>query len=193
MMIWQDYRDNLDVSLVNNWTNRWIPLQFAKMFNLPFNTTPGCYLYAYDETGEIETVVPDFLDPRVKYIGAAGERGVLRRSADFINSVVSASKQRDPETHAMIFRGIYRTTSLDNVYVAYNVQPWREAAFEKESNMLYDYEMKYGELPLLNRSHSKATVMIGTLIDSNIEDLSMVREFLAEFKGERPQGVLEGL
>ena len=177
-MMWVDYKDNVNIEMQrNNWTNRWIPIQFVKMFNLPFKVTPGCYIYAYDPTREIEQVLPDFLDPRVVYIGAAGERGILRRTADFTGSILRGFDQRDPENHSILFRGLYRTSSLDNLYVAYNPQPWREAAFDAETDMLDNYELEHSQLPLLNRQHSKATMIIGNLIDGNPADLDQIREF----------------
>lgn len=178
-MVLAEYLDNVGVHIEQNWTNRWIPIKFVKMFNLPFKVTPGCYLYAYDPTRAIEQVRPDFLDPRTVYIGASGDRGILRRTADFTGSILRGSSQRDPEAHAIIFRGLYKTTSLDHLYVAYNPQPWKDVAFNVETDMLDNYELEYGQLPLLNRSHSKATMMIGHLVDGSPEDRNQLLEFLA--------------
>lgn len=171
-------QEDLNVYLENGWTHRWIPIKTVKMYNLPFKVTPGCYLYAYDPTGGIEQVRPDFLDPRTVYIGAAGERGILRRTADFTGSILRGYDQRDPEAHAIIFRGLYHTTSLDHLYVAYSPQPYREQAFGYETDMLDNYDLEYGQLPLLNRSHSKATMMIGNLIGGAAADLAAIRAFL---------------
>jgi hypothetical protein len=184
-MFWYDYREKAEAGVEiskSGWTSAWIPMQFVKSWKIPFTVTAGCYAYAYDETRQIENVEPDPYDPNVIYLGTAGDRGIRRRTDDFKRSVEYANKQRDPENHAMAYRGIYKTSSLDNMYVAYYPMFYasRDMARDAETDFIDNFEMIHGNIPLLNRKHEKSTMIIGSLIDLDPAELATVSEFFKQ-------------
>jgi hypothetical protein len=154
---------------LNVWT-KWVPIfpndtrakfddkyvGFAKKDSNGFNMG-GCYLYAYDETGEIMNDTPDHLDPRVKYIGTGGSskaRGICSRTLDFSGTIMRGLSQKNPYENGMYFRAMFGEEYKRHLYVAYFPMGYGDAvkllAHAKESEMLKEYKSVYGSLPDLD-------------------------------------------
>lgn len=144
---------------------------FAKKDDLGFNMG-GCYLYAYDPTGEILNETPDHLDERVIYIGTAGSstaRGICSRTLDFSGTVIRGLSQKNPYENGMYFRAIYGEENKRHLYVAYFPMGYgpeiKLKAHGKESELISEYKSVYGSLPpvdgrqgpeVMIREHAKA-------------------------------------
>ena len=114
----------------------------------------GCYLYAYDPTGDIENVEPDHLDERVIYIGTSGStvcRGICSRTLDFSGTVIRGLKQKNPYENGMYFRALIGEENRRHLYVAYFPMGYGDEiklkAHRKESELLKAYKETYGSLP----------------------------------------------
>lgn len=114
----------------------------------------GCYLYAYDPTGEIVNEEPNHLDERVVYIGTAGSstsRGICSRTNDFTGTVVAGYKQKNPYANGILFRGKYGEKNCKHLYVAYMPMGYGDevklAAHNMETVLLREYKEAYGSLP----------------------------------------------
>jgi hypothetical protein len=144
---------------------------FAKKDDRGFNMG-GCYLYAYDPTGQIVNDTPDHLDERVIYIGTAGSspaRGICSRTLDFSGTVIRGLSQKNPYENGMYFRAIYGEENKRHLYVAYFSMGYgpeiKLKAHGKESEMISEYKSVYGSLPpvdgrqgpeVMIREHAKA-------------------------------------
>ena len=144
---------------------------FANTDDRGFNMG-GCYLYAYDPTGEIVNETPDHLDERVIYIGTAGSstaRGICSRTLDFSGTVIRGLSQKNPYENGMYFRAIYGEENKRHLYVAYFPMGYgpdvKLKAHGKESEMISEYKSVYGSLPpvdgrqgpeVMIREHAKA-------------------------------------
>jgi hypothetical protein len=144
---------------------------FAKKDDRGFNMG-GCYLYAYDPTGEIVNETPDHLDERVIYIGTAGSstaRGICSRTLDFSGTVIRGLSQKNPYENGMYFRAIYGEENKRHLYVAYFPMGYgpeiKLKAHGKESELISEYKSVYGSLPpvdgrqgpeVMIREHAKA-------------------------------------
>jgi len=144
---------------------------FAKKDDRGFNMG-GCYLYAYDPTGEILNETPDHLDERVIYIGTAGSstaRGICSRTLDFSGTVIRGLSQKNPYENGMYFRAIYGEENKRHLYVAYFPMGYgpeiKLKAHGKESELISEYKSVYGSLPpvdgrqgpeVMIREHAKA-------------------------------------
>lgn len=129
---------------------------FSKKDEFGFNMG-GCYLYGYDETGEIVNDEPDHLDSRVKYIGTGGSskaRGICSRTLDFSGTIMRGLSQKNPYENGMYFRALYGEEHKKHLYVAYFPMGYGESvkliAHAKESQMLNEYKGVYGSLPDLD-------------------------------------------
>lgn len=151
---------------MNSWT-KWLPIfpndQRAKFDdeyvgfdkkNAMGYHMGGCYLYAYDPTGEILNNEPDFLDERIIYIGTAGSstaRGICSRTLDFSGTIIRGLQQKNPYENGMYFRSIYGEENKRHLYVAYFTMGYGESvkmkAHSKESQLLREYKELYGCLP----------------------------------------------
>jgi len=114
----------------------------------------GCYMYAYDPSGEIVNEQPDHLDSRVIYIGTAGSstsRGIRSRTADFWGTVRQGYTQKNPYANGILFRGHFGEDLREHLYVAYIPMGYgshiKLAAHGLETELLYEYKCKYGSLP----------------------------------------------
>ena len=132
----------------------------------------GCYLYAYDPTGEIVNETPNHLDERVIYIGTAGSstsRGICSRTLDFSGTVIRGLNQKNPYENGMYFRAIYGEQNKRHLYVAYFAMGYgpdvKLKAHGKESQFISEYRKLYGDLPpvdgrqgpeVMIREHAKA-------------------------------------
>lgn len=117
----------------------------------------GCYLYAYDPTGEIANRKPHHLDVAVKYIGVAGSsthRGICSRTLDFSGTVIRGLSQKNPYENGMYFRAKYGEVNKKHLYVAYLPMGYGEAikipAHNQETKMIKEYKETYGCMPSLD-------------------------------------------
>ncbi|MDC6463750.1 hypothetical protein PQZ07_00460 [bacterium] len=152
--------------IINEWTN-WKPIfpngerakfdseyiGFEKKNKNGFNQG-GCYLYAYDPSGNIVNERVDHLDERVIYIGTAGSsvaRGVCSRTMDFSGTIIRGLEQKNPYENGMYFRALYGEENREHLYVAYYPmgfgQDVKLSAHGMESLLLSEYKEQYGELP----------------------------------------------
>jgi len=152
--------------IINEWTN-WKPIfpngkranfdseyiGFEKKNKNGFNQG-GCYLYAYDPSGNIVNERVDHLDERVIYIGTAGSsvaRGVCSRTMDFSGTILRGHKQKNPYENGRYFCALYGKENKEHLYVAYYPmgfgQDVKLSAHGMESLLLSEYKEQYEKLP----------------------------------------------
>ena len=146
----------------------------------------GCYMYAYDPTGEIANETPDHLDPRVIYIGTAGStthRGIHSRTADFAGSIVNGHNQKRPYHNGMIFRDKFGVENRKHVYVAYYPMGYdlKQETHDAEVELLTERKNAFGELPACHGSYTPIVTrreLKDILLSLSKEDAEWAAEFL---------------
>lgn len=162
-----------------NYKSKWIPLfpndervklnddcvGFIKKDENGFHMG-GCYLYAYDPSGEILKRSPNHLDEGVIYIGTAGSstsRGVCSRTADFLGTILKGHIQKNPYENGLYFRALFGEENKKHLYVAYFPMGYGQdvklKAHKKETEMIEDYKEVYGKLPPVD-GHLGSAVMV---------------------------------
>lgn len=167
------------MSVLNNWV-KWVPL-FPNDVRADFNSNyvgfkkrnvdgynmGGCYMYAYDPTGEIVDSDPNHLDERVIYIGTAGSskhRGICSRTLDFTGTIIRGFKQKNPYENGIYFRALFGEENKRNLYAAYFPMGYGEEikipSHNKEKELLDEYKECYGSLPKVDGHFSQATIAL---------------------------------
>lgn len=128
----------------------------------------GCYLFAFDESREIESRTPNHLDEKVRYIGTAGsseQRGIISRTQDFTTTILKGRQLKNPYANGMQFRiqeGVEKREYLYASYIPMGFGPEvKIQAHNKETQLLEEYEEHYGKLPSWNCKLS----MVGLMLD----------------------------
>ena len=162
-------------------------LGFKKVNELGYNMG-GCYMYAYDETGNIANEIPDHLDPRVVYIGTAGStthRGIHSRTADFAGSIVNGHNQKRPYHNGMIFRDKFGIENRKHLYVAYYPMGYdlKQETHDAEVELLTERKEVFGELPACHGSYTPVVTrreLRDILLSLSKEDAEWAAEFLVD-------------
>jgi hypothetical protein len=155
--------------MLTNYQPKWIPLFPNGERNIPSSemvgfekkkdgySMGGCYLYAFDKTGDVVNRTPNHLDQSIVYIGTAGSskhRGIVSRTQDFTTTIIRGNELKNPYANGIHFRiqeGVENRKFLYASYIPMGYGPdVKLKAHERESQLLSDYKNEYGSLPAFN-------------------------------------------
>lgn len=146
----------------------------------------GCYLYAYDPSGNIQKEAPNHLDERVQYIGAAGSstyRGVRNRTTDFSGAIVKGMEHKKPYPNGLMFRFLYGEEQKQHLYVSYFPIGYgnhiKRLAHSYEQVFQNERKEKYGELPPLHGDLSKELEFFHKMQKMNLQELERINKYSA--------------
>jgi hypothetical protein len=154
----------------------------------------GCYLYAYDPTGELLKRSPNHLDESIIYIGTAGSstsRGICSRTADFLGTILKGHIQKNPYENGLYFRALFGEANKKHLFVAYMPMGYgseiKLKAHKKETEMIEEYKEVYGKLPSVD-GHLGSDIMINEHLkmlnrDQLKKHLENVQNMLNSYEG----------